>query len=198
MQKNSCYLCSEDKPWQDSIFFALSIIIYPSIFMGFSIFSLPTGVSLWACVCTGRNLLWLRHRAGSQEDCFWLCHHGFSVPILAKFSMTLCLNFPPCKISFASSLGCKAILIVTCSLKSLDGEPFIKYDVQIIAVASECDKNVGRLKFCIFRLDSCQAEGSIKRLNSISLWGSTYRESRAGNSDLLGYLSGFACSDTPQ
>lgn len=165
--------------------------------MGFSIFSLSTGVSLWASVCTGRNLLWLRHRAGSQEDFFWLCHR-FSVPILAKFSMTLCLNFPPCKSSFASSLGCKAALIVKYSLKSLDGEHFIKYDIQIIAVASECDKNVGRLKLCIFRLDSCQAKGSIKRLNSRSLWGSRYRESRAGNSDLLGYLSGFACSDTPK
>lgn len=160
--------------------------------MGFSIFSPPTGVSLWVCVCTGRNLLWLRHRAGSQEDCFWLCHR-FSVPVLAKFSMTLCLNFPPCKSSFASSLGCKVILIVKYSLKSLDGEPFIKYDIQIMAVASECDKNVGRLKFWIFGLDSC-----IKRLNSICLWGSRHRESRAGNSDLLGYLPGFACSDTPK
>lgn len=166
--------------------------------MGFSIFILFTGVSLWACVCTGRDLLWLRHRAGSQEVCSWPCHR-VSVPILAKFSMALCFSFPLCTSSLTSSLGCEAILIVKYILKSLDGESFIKYDIGIITVACECDKNVGRLKFCIFGLVPAKQNDLLKDFtwfNSISLWGSRYRKSRAGNFDLLSYLSGAACSDT--
>jgi len=45
----------------------------------------------------------------------------------------------------------------------------MKYGIGIITVSSECDKNVGRLKFCIFRLDSCRAKGSIKRLHLTQL-----------------------------
>lgn len=72
-----------------------------------------------------------------------------------KVSVTLCFSFSPCKSSFASPLGCEAVLIVKYCLKSLDGEPSIKYDIEIIIVASECDKNLGRLKCCVFRLDCC-------------------------------------------
>lgn len=166
VQRTCAIRHSEDKPWQDCIFFTLTVVIYPVISMGFSIFSLLTGVSLWACVCTGRNILWLSGRAGSQEVCFWLCHR-FSVPVLAKFSVTSCFSFSLCKSSFASPLGCEALLIVKYCLKSLDGEPSIKYDIEIIIVASERDKNVGRLKFYLFRLDCCQAKRSVKILHLI-------------------------------
>lgn len=56
-------------------------------------------------------------------------------------------------------------MIAKYSLEPLDGEPSFKYHLEIITAATECDKNIGRLKFYNFRLDSSQAKGSIKRLD---------------------------------
>lgn len=41
-------------------------------------------------------------------------------------------------------MGFEAILIVKNSYKSLDGEHFMKYGIEIITVASQKGKNVGR------------------------------------------------------
>lgn len=63
-------------------------------------------------------------------------------------------------------------MIVKYGLEPLDGEPSIKYHLEIITVATECDKNIDRLKFGITRLDSSQAKGSIKRLDWFHLYKS--------------------------
>lgn len=92
-----------------------------------------------------------------------------SFPILVKFSLNLCFSYPLCKRLFTSLLGFEAILIVKNSYKSLDGEHFMKYGIEIITMTSKKGENVGRQTFCSCRLDPCQVKGSIQGFHLIQM-----------------------------